>query len=85
MNIEKKNTAIDWLIEQTRTPDWHLLKRGEILEIAKEIEKQQIKDAFNQGYREGETDLFERAKEDIKEYSDATIYFNQTFNTKKGK
>ncbi len=82
MNKEKKNTALDWLIGQIITPDWHSLKRGEILEIAKEIEKQQIKDAFNQGYREGESDLFERAEEDIKEYFDATIYFNQTFNIK---
>ena len=30
-------TSIEWLIEQTRKPEWHSLKRGEIFEIAKEM------------------------------------------------
>lgn len=40
MKNDKQQTAVDWLIEQTRTPDWHSLKRGDILEQAKEMEKE---------------------------------------------
>jgi hypothetical protein len=35
-------TAVDWLIEQTRTPDWHSLKRGDIIEQAREMEQEQL-------------------------------------------
>ena len=56
-------TAIDWLIEQTRTPEWKSLKRGEIIEIAKEKEKQQILTANNRGYKVGREDIEETANE----------------------
>jgi hypothetical protein len=56
-------TAIDWLIEQTRTPEWNSLKRGEIIEIAKEKEKQQILTANNRGYKVGRKDIAETANE----------------------
>jgi hypothetical protein len=39
-------TAVEWLEEQTRKPEWHSLKRQDILEQAKEMEKQQIIDAW---------------------------------------
>lgn len=64
-------TAIDWLIEQTRTPEWHSLKRGEIIEQAKETEKQQIIDAYIEGYS---------APENIGDYDK---YYNETFTTNK--
>jgi hypothetical protein len=35
-------TAVEWLEKQTRTKDWFSLKRDEIFENAKEMEKQQI-------------------------------------------
>ena len=35
-------TAVEWLEEQTRKPEWHSLKRQDIFEQAKEMEKQQI-------------------------------------------
>ncbi len=44
-NAEKKLTAVEWLIEQTRKPEWHSLKRGDIFEQAKKMEKQQMTDA----------------------------------------
>lgn len=34
-------TAVEWLIEQTWKPEWHSLKRGDIIEQAKEMEKEQ--------------------------------------------
>lgn len=45
-------------------------------------EKQQILDAFNQGYREGERVGYDNG-EDISTFEDADIYFNQTFNNEK--
>ena len=44
MSTEKKLTAVEWLEQQTKTPEWHSLKRGDIFEQAKELEKQQIID-----------------------------------------
>lgn len=34
-------TAVEWLEEQTRTPEWHSLKRGDIFQQAKTMEKEQ--------------------------------------------
>jgi hypothetical protein len=36
-----KQTAVEWLEEQTRKPEWHSLKRGELFDQAKEMEKKQ--------------------------------------------
>jgi hypothetical protein len=41
MTNETKLTAVEWLEQQTRKPEWHSLKRGEIFEQAKEMEKEQ--------------------------------------------
>lgn len=43
----KQQTAVEWLIEQTRKPEWHSLKRQDILDEALEKEKQQIIDAYD--------------------------------------
>jgi hypothetical protein len=45
-------TAVQWLIEQTRKPEWHSLKRGDILEQALEMERQQIIDAWESGFNQ---------------------------------
>jgi len=45
-----------------------------------ELEKQQIKDAYNQGYRDGQKNWDIILKNDIKEYLSAENYFNETFN-----
>jgi hypothetical protein len=36
----KQQTAVEWLEKQTRKPEWHSLKRGDIFEQAKAMEKQ---------------------------------------------
>jgi hypothetical protein len=41
----KQQTAVEWLEKQTRKPEWHSLKRGDIFEQAKEMEKEQIEQA----------------------------------------
>lgn len=40
-------TAVEWLEQQMRKPEWHSLKRGDIIEQAKEMEKEQIICAYN--------------------------------------
>jgi hypothetical protein len=36
MTNNKQQTAVEWLEKQTRKPEWHSLKRGDIFEQAKE-------------------------------------------------
>ena len=45
----------------------------------KEMEKEQIKLAFNQGYRDAENDLGSSLKVDIELFSNAEQYYNETF------
>ena len=42
MTNNKQQTAVEWLEKQTRKPEWHSLKRGDIFEQAKEIEKERM-------------------------------------------
>ena len=46
--MEKKITAVEWLVEQMKKPyaDKHIM---DILDQAKQLEKQQIVDAYNNG------------------------------------
>jgi len=44
-----------------------------------EAEKQQFVDAFNQGFREGESETMTASKEDISKFDDAINYYNETF------
>ncbi|OYZ51383.1 MAG: hypothetical protein B7Y11_13695 [Sphingobacteriia bacterium 24-36-13] len=46
---------------------------------AKEIERQQIEQAYNQGYREAEIDNGADIRDDISDYGNASNYFNQTY------
>jgi hypothetical protein len=40
-----KQTAVEWLVEQLTKQDWFTNKPEQIIEQAKEMEKEQIKDA----------------------------------------
>ena len=93
MNQQTKDTtAMQELIEQIENkldqfPDDLLpSERGlydgylNSLNIAKALlqkEIGQIEKAYNQGYRDADTDLVEG--DDIENYSDANIYFTQTY------
>ena len=69
-------TAIEWLyIELWKQNDFSL--PSNLLEQAKEMEKQQIIDAFNKGFI---TDQWDKSKE-----NKAEQYYNETFkNTNNG-
>ena len=63
-----KQTAVEWLIEQIKKehPFW-----TSIFEQAKEMEKQQIKDAYNKSFELRD-----------KPYSTADKYYNETYGSK---
>jgi len=65
METKTKMTAVEWLEEQTRKSEWHSLKRQDIFQQAKEIEKERMKDAWDDGLF-GKTDNFQQ-------------YYNETF------
>ena len=66
-----KQTAVEWLIGQLYAPCRGI--PSHIIEQAKEMEKKQIKDAFDSG-----SDSYY----DIKAPSNPEMYYNETFNTK---
>jgi len=71
----KQITAIEWLIDQLIPKDQH---EGimDIIQEAKEMEKQQIMDAFNSG--ENSDDYFLPSLK-LKE---CEVYYNETYNSK---
>jgi hypothetical protein len=75
----KNQTAITWLIKELNknvnfVPMVHWDAIREIVQKAKELEKQQIIDAVNVGFDEGA-----KFPEDIK-LNNAEQYYNQTYN-----
>jgi hypothetical protein len=53
MSNNKNLTAVEWLEQQTRKPEWHSLKRGEIFDQAKEMDREQKKHAYDWGETNG--------------------------------
>jgi hypothetical protein len=66
-----KQTAVDWLVYQLNLEPDGWMK--DLIEQAKEMEKEQIIDAMN---RMGNTDFY-------CEYEDPEQYYNETYKTEK--
>ena len=71
-----KQTAVEWLEEQTRTPEWHSLKRGDIVEQAKKMEKEQIMNAYGHGHNNGLMYAYKQNPIISRQQ-----YYNETFKT----
>ena len=71
-----KQTAVEWLVEYFKTYV-DMKKHIEEIEQAKEMEKQQIIDAFIKGFNR---DYFSSNFQDQKEFSEQ--YYNETFKKK---
>lgn len=72
--MSKKQTAIQWIIEQLQAPC-----RGvpsHIIEEALQMEREQIEEAFNKGY-----DDHEYNNTEIKFGADPDVYYTQTYKT----
>jgi hypothetical protein len=65
----KQQTAVEWLIEQLQAPCRTI--PSHIIEQAKQIEKEQIKDAFDEGENR---EFYKRPQ--------AEQYYNETYTTK---
>jgi hypothetical protein len=73
-------TAVQMVIDafyKYRYDNPHLI---ELFNVAIDKEKQQTKDAYNQGFRDGQKNWDIILKNDIKEYLSAENYYNETFN-----
>jgi len=79
----KKQTAVDWLVEQIDNKDMGEIPMWiyDFIEQAKEMDKEQKIDAYNQGYRDGENDAsnIPLSIGDIEEYSNAEQYYKETY------
>ena len=74
-------TWTDWLIVKIEIYRDGCLEftYNEIIEQAKQLHEQQIKDAYNQGHRDGKEDWDIVLPKDVAEYSNAQNYYNETF------
>ncbi len=68
-------TAVEWLIEQMQTNQFIYLDRTEILNKAKEMEKNQIKKSFSDGSQ------WELYGSDLTYEERAKQYYNTTFKS----
>jgi hypothetical protein len=67
-------TAVEWLEEQTRKPEWHSLKRQDIFEQAKEMEMKHLAQAFD----DGEHNYF-YSKKTGEDFENGIEYYNEKF------
>jgi len=65
-----KKTAVEWLVEKMLNQDWYTYKSLEYIEQANEMFKNQIIDAYIEGYS---------APENL---GDSEQYYNETFKNK---
>jgi phosphoketolase len=95
-----KQTAVEWLINELTTKERNVINKTflqlnksiasnilkDIFDKAKEMEREQIKLAFNQGYRESEIDnkggIIVNSDLDITDYKDSENYYTQTYGEK---
>lgn len=76
-----KLTAVEWLVQQL-IPAIALQEKhiDDLAQQAKEMERSQIVDGYNQGYRDGEVQEY-NSENDVSMFDDAINYYNQTFKT----
>ena len=72
MSVDNQQTAVEWLLEQLEPNILWTEKAKKLAEQAKEMEEEQIKDAYLQGQYDGDT----------MRDSDAEQYYNETFKKK---
>ena len=72
-----QQTAIDWLYNMIFKPmrEWP----DDLWEQAKQMDKEQTKAAYNQGYRDGENGCIDPTELDISNYANAEVYYNETY------
>jgi predicted secreted protein len=77
--MSKQQTAVDWLVQQLKTIYDIDIERLSVTDKAKQMEKEQIKAAYNQGYRDGEIDNLYWKDGDVQSFNDAENYYTETY------
>jgi len=78
--MSRKRTALEYLIEEyEKHCDGDGLIPFEIIELAKDMEKEQIKAAYNKGYQDGEIDSLDAKDGDVQYFDDAENYYTDTY------
>ena len=78
--MSRKLTALEYLIEEYKKHcDGDGLIPFEITELSKDMEKDQIKEAYNKGYQDGEIDSLDVKDGDMQSFNDAENYYNDTY------
>jgi hypothetical protein len=78
--MSRKRTALEYLIEEYQKHcDGDGLIPFEIIELAKDMEKEQIKAAYNKGYQDGEIDSLDAKDGDVQYFDDAENYYTETY------
>lgn len=78
MTAKKQQELLDYLANELN-PFALQTQMQEIEAIVMSKLEQQIKDAYNQGYRDGKEDWDFVLKKDVAKYSNAQNYYNETF------
>lgn len=83
--VKMNKTAVDWLFDEISkyiklVDDFK--SAVTTFAIARQKEKKQIKEAFNEGYRDAEIDNNAESDKDISLYSNADNYYTQTYGGK---
>ncbi len=73
-----KQTAVEWLVEQMTKRDFIAIPKPEWIEQAKEMGKQEIMNAWNDGYDKGTRDRIEKISNPV---GNAEQYYNKTFKS----
>ena len=69
-----KQTAVEWLTEQINTPQWRTLKRADIIEQAKQREKEQIGEAYETRRR-----ILDPDENGVIKLMSGEQYYNETY------
>ena len=78
--MSRKRTALEYLIEEyEKHCDGDGLIPFEIIELAKDMEKEHIKAAYNKGYQDGEIDSLDAKDGDVQSFNDAENYYTDTY------
>ena len=87
MSNEKQQTAVEWLVNHWKKLQLEGEKMSwqqiiDITELAKEMEKQQIMDAVNEGIKQGYTDYIDTEWGRDNDYNPEQ-YYNETYGGNK--
>jgi hypothetical protein len=74
-----KQTAVEWLVEELTKQNMFMHLFAKEIEQAKEMEKDNVCDAWDDGYDKGMRDRIEKISNPV---GNAEQYYQQTFKTK---